>query len=212
MNAIAADEAFWDRLARKYAADPIKDMSGYEKTLSRTLSYLKPTDRAFEFGCGTGTTALKLAPHVRSIVATDISGEMIGIAEEKAKAQNCANATFLKSSLDDSQWPEEEFDAVFAFNALHMLRDLPLALSRVHQILKPGGLFISKTPCLRDANILIQWLVPVAQFFGKAPHVGMFGEGDLRRALEAADFHILANEKHGARGHDFRSFIVAQRP
>ncbi|MFN0191060.1 MAG: class I SAM-dependent methyltransferase [Aestuariivirga sp.] len=212
MSAIATDEIFWDRLARKYAADTIKDVGGYERTLSRSNSYLKPTHRTFEFGCGTGTTALRLSPHVQSIVATDVSGKMIGIAQEKAKTQNCTNVTFRKSTLDDPQWPEEDYDVVFGFNALHMVRDLPRSLSRVHQILKPGGLFISKTPCLRDAGFIIQWLVPVAQFFGKAPHVGMFGMDELRGAMEAANFEILTQEKHGTRGRDFRSFIVARRP
>ena len=35
-----ADARFWDRIARKYAADPIKDMDGYPRTLDRTRHYL----------------------------------------------------------------------------------------------------------------------------------------------------------------------------
>ena len=82
MNVASAgsDERFWNRVARKYAALPIADVAGYERSLERTRSYLRPTDKVLEFGCGTGGTALKLAPSVASIVATDISGEMIAIA------------------------------------------------------------------------------------------------------------------------------------
>jgi ubiquinone/menaquinone biosynthesis C-methylase UbiE len=50
--------------------------------------------RRSSFGCGTGTTALKLAPSLGRIMATDISGEMIAIAREKARAEGCGNATF----------------------------------------------------------------------------------------------------------------------
>jgi ubiquinone/menaquinone biosynthesis C-methylase UbiE len=87
MSRTADDAQFWDRAARKYATDPIADIAGYERTLERTRHYLKGDETAFEFGCGTGTTALKLAPFVQRIVATDISAEMIAIAREKAKAE-----------------------------------------------------------------------------------------------------------------------------
>ena len=89
-----ADARFWDRIARKYAADPIKDMDGYARTLDRTRHYLRGTDVVLELGCGTGTTALWLAPHVSRMVATDLSGEMIAIAREKAAAEACRNAEF----------------------------------------------------------------------------------------------------------------------
>jgi ubiquinone/menaquinone biosynthesis C-methylase UbiE len=82
MPATGKDARFWDRAARKYAASPIGDMPGYERTLERTRHYLKPTDAAFEFGCGTGTTALNLAPSVARYVATDFAPEMIAIARE----------------------------------------------------------------------------------------------------------------------------------
>ena len=60
----AADARFWDKSARKYAAAPIKDMEGYDRTVDRTRQLLRDTDTVLELGCGTGTTALKLAPHV----------------------------------------------------------------------------------------------------------------------------------------------------
>ena len=48
------DAQFWDRAARKYARDPIKDMAGYERTIERTRQYLKAGDVALELGCGLG--------------------------------------------------------------------------------------------------------------------------------------------------------------
>ena len=54
----AADKAlFWDRMARKYAADPIADPAGYEHTLHRVQGLLNAGDRVLELGCGTGSTA-----------------------------------------------------------------------------------------------------------------------------------------------------------
>lgn len=57
-------------------------MAAYEDTLGRTKSYVTADDRGLEMGCGTGSTALLFAPHVREIMGTDLSPAMIKIARE----------------------------------------------------------------------------------------------------------------------------------
>ena len=54
MVTTAKDAVFWDRIARKYAADAIADVQGYERSLSHTLRYLNGGDAAFEFGSHEG--------------------------------------------------------------------------------------------------------------------------------------------------------------
>lgn len=209
------DSRFWDRIARKYAADKIADEAGYERTLARCLDYLKPSDRALEFGCGTGTTALRLAPSVGSLIASDISGEMIAIAREKhaaADAETAAAAlTFVQSALEALACPGESFDVVMGFSAVHLVPDLGDGLAQVHRLLKPGGLFISKTPCLGDMNPLILAALPVMRFFGKAPNVLIFTSGELQAAIAAAGFDIIEVAHHASKGKDTRPFIVARR-
>ena len=73
---------FWDRTARQYAADPIADPAGYETTVRRVQALLSPRHSVLELGCGTGTTALRLAPFAGQLLATDVSAGMIAIAQE----------------------------------------------------------------------------------------------------------------------------------
>jgi ubiquinone/menaquinone biosynthesis C-methylase UbiE len=213
---VHADARFWDRLARKYAASPIADLAGYERSIERTRELLRPTDKVLEFGCGTGTSALKLAPSVASLVATDISGEMIAIAGEKAQAAACANVIFEQGSVDAIRYEDGAFDAVLGFNVLHLVPDLPTSLARARRLLRPGGLFISKTPCLGDFPALmclaIRLAVPVAQWIGKAPHVNTLTGEALKREVLAAGFTIVEEAKHGTKGRDFRPFVVARAP
>jgi len=205
------DARFWDRIARKYAADSIADMAGYERTLERTREYLKGDQEAFEFGCGTGTTALKLAPSVRRIAATDISSEMIAIAREKAEAEGAANVAFEVATPERAPWPDGTFDVAFGFNILHLVAAREAALRAVHRLLKPGGLFISKTPCLKEMNLIVRMAVPVMQVFGKAPYVAVFSAEELEGDVTAAGFEIIERARHGSRGNDPRPFLVAQR-
>jgi ubiquinone/menaquinone biosynthesis C-methylase UbiE len=205
------DARFWDRIARKYASDPISDEAGYERTLSRTRDFLDEGMAVVEFGCGTGTTALKLAPSLGRIVATDISGEMIAIARERAQAQGTPNAEFGVATPEAAPWPDGSFDVALGFNLLHLVAAREKALKAIHRVLKPGGLFISKTPCLKEMNPLIRLAIPAMQLVGKAPYVSVFSGQELERAIEAAGFMIVERARHGTKGKDARPFIVARK-
>lgn len=216
MAEASADMRFWDRSARKYTASRIADLPGYERTIERTRGLLRASDKVLEFGCGTGTTALKLAPSVATLVATDVSAGMIAIAREKAAAAGCANVTFEQASLDTGHNRDAAFDAVLAFNLLHLVRDLPSALATVRRLLVPGGLFISKTPCLGDVPILmrlaVRAAVPVAQWIGKAPFVHLLTGDALKREIASAGFTLVEEARHASKGRDFRPFLVARAP
>lgn len=209
---IASDARFWDRASRNYAAAKIADPGGYERTLVRTQGLLKPTDSVLELGCGTGTTALRLAGAVGSYLATDLSGEMIAIARDKLAVEPVPALVFRTATAEDLLVEEARFDAVLGFNFLHLVRDLPSTLASIHALLKPGGLFVSKTPCLGDMNPLIRLvLLPAMRAIGKAPHVDPFGAEVLERKIAQAGFEILAREGHASRGRDRRPFILARR-
>lgn len=206
---IASDARFWDRISRKYAAAKISDQAGYERSLERTRALLGPADRVLELGCGTGTTALRLAGGVQSYLATDISAEMIAIAEEKHAAGPVPALVFRTATAEAL---DGQFDAVLAFNYLHLVRDLPGTLRRIHALLAADGWFISKTPCLGDMNPLIRLvLLPAMRALGKAPYVSAFRAAELSQSISAAGFDILATESHATKGKDARPYIVARK-
>jgi cyclopropane fatty-acyl-phospholipid synthase-like methyltransferase len=59
----------WDRFAKGYAKKPVADEDAYQKKLQITRGYLKPDHKVLEFDCGTGSTAIAHAPHVKHIRA-----------------------------------------------------------------------------------------------------------------------------------------------
>lgn len=204
-----AKARFWDRAARRYAARQITNMDAYERTLERSRAWLKPDDRVLEIGCGTGTTALRLAPHAGHITGSDISQEMIAIAEEKRVAEGTGNVAFIGAPSSDARLEGSAFDAVLAFNVLHLLDELPMALNRVRSLLKPGGLMISKTPCLADMTVALRLLIPAMRLVGQAPPVNFLSKAALPRAVEEAGFRIEESGLHAAKGNSL--FIVARK-
>jgi len=204
---------FWDRLARKYAADPIADMAGYEATLRRVQGLLTVEQQVLEIGCGTGSTALRLAPFTRKLLATDVSSEMIAIAREKLAAQPVPQLSFAVADADAPMAHPGQYDAVLAFNLLHLVTDLDHALALAIQALRPGGLLISKTACISEMNPLIPYLaLPLMRAIGKAPKVLCFDAEALQAAMVRQGLELVAVERHGTQGKDIRVFIVARKP
>jgi ubiquinone/menaquinone biosynthesis C-methylase UbiE len=199
-------------MARKYAADPIADMGGYERTLTRVAALLQPSDSVLEIGCGTGTTALRLAGGVSRYLATDIASEMTAIANEKLAQTPVRGLQFATADAAHPPQGSTPYDAVLAFNTLHLVPGLSDTLQAVRRVLKPGGLLISKTACIREMNALIPWLaIPLMRAFGKAPDLLLFDALQLEEAIERNSFTIEAVERHGTRGKDFRVYIAARR-
>lgn len=211
------DANFWDKASEKYSKAPITDLAGYERTLDATSKLLSPDDTVLELGCGTGGTAIRLAPNVRSCLGTDISAKMIDLADEK-KHDKKDTATppglnFRVATVELLAAETERFSAVVAFNYLHLVRDMPGTLRDIHTVLAPGGIFISKTPCLRDmtAGVLMFALLPVMRALGKAPHVAIFSAAELERQIVDAGFEIAKTELHASGGKDTRPFIIARK-
>ncbi len=210
---LARKARFWDRIAPKYAAGSIADMAGYEATLRRVQALLSTEQDVLEIGCGTGSTALRLAPFTRRMLATDVSAGMIAIARERLAAQPLPQLGFVVADADAPVLGQGVYDVVLAFSVLHLVGDLDHALQLLVQALRPGGLLISKTPCMTEMNPLIPRLaLPLMQAIGKAPPVLCFDAQQLQSAIVRQGLEIVSVERHGTRGKDIRVFIVARKP
>ena len=188
--------AFWSKISRNYAAGPIRDMNGYLRTLERTKSHLTPEDHVLEIGCGTGSTALLLAQHVAHITATDLAPGMIEIANEKLRKEGSGNVTFAVAEVLEHGFDKGPYDAVVAHNLLHLLPDLDQALAHISALIKPGGLFISKTVCApKDGGIryalISRVAIPVMQAVGKAPFVDFISAQELEWKIKGNGFEVV---------------------
>ncbi|MCW5699614.1 MAG: class I SAM-dependent methyltransferase [Rhodospirillales bacterium] len=200
---------FWDRIAERYAKKPVADEAAYQKKLQITRDYFRPDMEVLEFGCGTGSTALVHAPFVKHILATDISANMIEIAERKAKAGNVTNVDFRRGGFDELEAADSRYDVVLGLSILHLLADRDEAISKVHRLLKPGGVFVSSTPCIGDSMAFFKFIGPIGRVLGLLPLLRVFTVTDLKTSLIGAGFEIEHEWQPGKRK---GVFIVARKP
>ncbi|NVK39727.1 MAG: class I SAM-dependent methyltransferase [Oceanospirillaceae bacterium] len=202
-----SSQAFWDKLASRYAKRPIKDEKSYQRKLAITQAYFRPDWSVLEFGCGTGSTAIIHAPYVRHILATDISGRMLEIAASKARDAGIDNISFRQGTLDSLVLEAESFDAVLGLNILHLLDDVDGTIERVYGLLRPGGVFVSSTALLGDMKLHWRLLIRAMQVLGFAPFVNCFDKNTLLSMLTATGFSIDQEWQPGKES----VFIVAKK-
>ncbi len=194
---MAHDSRFWDRIAARYFAKPIKDTEAYEEKLRLTQEHLHPDMEMLEFGCGTGGTAIRHAPHVRHIHAVDISDAMLDIARREADAAGLGNVRFERSDIAGFDAASSTYDAVLGLSILHLVEDPGEVIRNVHRWLKPGGIFVSSTACLGDTMGWFRHVGPIGRALGLIPYVNVFSADTLLSAMTGAGFSVDTQIKTG---------------
>ena len=186
---------FWDMRSQDYD----KTSGGiyakaYDRTVEHTVQYLTPDQKVLDFACGTGLLTLRLAPCVGSIRGIDIAPEMISIAQEKLHSGQFPNVEVSNTDLFDPCLEKGSFDVVTAFNVMCYIPDLPRHLVRIHDLLKPGGLFLSATDCLASRPSRAGLKKLVKSRTGSMPYVAFFTQRGLADRITRRGFTILEQE------------------
>ncbi len=95
--------------------------------------------RALDIATGGGHTALALAPHVREVVATDITAEMLQAAERFVRGKGIANVSFGEADAMNLPFPAASFDLVTCRIAPHHFTDCARFVRETARVLRPGG-------------------------------------------------------------------------
>lgn len=134
------DEAYVDGYDRKAMVDPTDDI---QKLLQLGLSQ---RSTAIDFGAGSGTFALAIAPYCRSVIAIDPSPAMNAHLQASSSKAGISNLSIVNSGFLTYHHAAEPVDFIFTRNALHHLPDFwkTLALTRMHALLVPNGILRMK--------------------------------------------------------------------
>lgn len=193
-------EEFWDGASKNYDKTEERFEYIHSKSREKTKKFLKDSDTVLDYGCGTGTAACQFSSQVKGVHAIDISSKMIEIAREKSAVAKIENVRFEQSDIFDSKYSKESYDVILAFNMLHTVPSPQDVVLRINELLKPEGLFISVTPCLRQkmsflVNLQIQ-LVRILCKLGLIPiPIRRITSSDVESILEAGGFQTVESEE-----------------
>ncbi len=173
---------------------------------------LVPGNHVLDIAAGTGDQSILAARRVGpggSVLATDISAEMLNITAQVAKREGLIMITTRVMDTQQLNLQDNAFDAVICRLALMLIPNLKLALREIQRVLKPGGKLAALVWSVPENNPLFALpLAIVSQYAREAPsHLpDPFALSDpsvFERELTEAGFsgvitHALPFESHYA--------------
>ncbi|WED25197.1 class I SAM-dependent methyltransferase [Vibrio sp. DW001] len=207
-------KSFWDKASKNYDKSEDRFKYIHNKTRENTKKHLDINNVVLDYGCGTGTKACELASHVKEIHAIDILSEMIESAKIKAASSRIENISFDQTTIFDKQFRNESFDVILAFNMLHTIDNPNDVIRRIYELIKPGGLFISATPCLDGRKSFVVnmqiYLVRILSKLGIIPiTIRRYKSSDLDYLIKNGDFQKVVAEEVYKEASSY--FVVAKK-
>lgn len=130
---------------------PIKYIQLYRfKRIVKLLGNVKYKS-LLEAGTGSGVFIPELAKHCNAIYACDIHTNFNHIPE-LCKQYGIENFNVSTQSIENTNYQNEQFDAVVAVSVLEFVPDVQKALTEIKRVLKPDGIFI--TICPMESKVL----------------------------------------------------------
>lgn len=192
-------EKFWDNASKNYDTTEERFESIHSKVRDKTTEHLKSTDVGLDYGCGTGTKSCELASLVGEILAIDISAKMIELAKAKGAENRIRNVRFQQTTIFDEALAKDSFDVVMAFNMLHTVPNPHSVVKRINEVLKPGGRFISVTPCMAEKkSLLVSLQINLFRILSKIGLVPItfefYRSSDIDHLVGAGGFQAIESE------------------
>lgn len=211
---ISKVQKFWDKQAKGYDYSERQFDPVFKKIILQTKNYLTTNDKVLDFGCATGTKTIELADSVKEILGVDISTEMINEANKKILKNDSKNIRFTQADISDDKFEKESFDKIITYGVLHLLENNDSILQRIHELLKPNGLLIASTACLKGKMALKNKLEFNAYLLIKKLrifplHLNMYMPVDVENMILLQGFEIIKAETifHGIT----ISFLIAKK-
>lgn len=110
-------------------------------SLARLVELVQPQAdwQALDIATAAGHTAFIFAPHVARVIASDITPEMLSVAEEQAAKKGISNATTQLADAEDLPFADGSFDLVTCRIAPHHFPHIDRFLAESARVLKAGG-------------------------------------------------------------------------
>lgn len=104
-----------------------------------SLAAPQPGDVALDVATGAGHTALAFAPHLREVVAYDLTPAMLAETAKTAAERGLANVVTRQGPAEQLPFADASFDIVTVRLASHHFADNPRAVSEMARVARPGA-------------------------------------------------------------------------
>jgi SAM-dependent methyltransferase len=179
--------------------------------LDRLLAIVEPQShwQALDIATGGGHTALKFAPHVAHVIASDLTPRMLQKARHFiVEEQGVDNVSFERADAEALPFEGDRFDLVTCRIAPHHFPDAQRFVEECARVLKPGAVLMLQDHVL-PADAEAARFVDQFERLRDASHNRAFDEGEWMGMFKHAGFEVEYSE-HYLKRHDFILWVQRQ--
>ena len=179
--------------------------------LDRLIDIAQPQAhwQALDIATGGGHTALKFAPHVAHVVASDLTPRMLERARRHIADDNGArNVSFREADAEDLPFDADSFDLVTCRIAPHHFPDAQRFVQECARVLRSGAVLILQDQLLPDDDDAARFVDDFERQRDPS-HNRAFQEADWMTMCENAGVTVEHCE-HYIKRHDFLPWVRRQ--
>ena len=142
----------YSRFARRYVESPDHAQGD---DLEQLVWIAQPNVywKVLDIATGGGHTALKFAPFVTEVLATDLTPNMLMEARRFTQSIKINNLTFLATDAEALSLPDARFDLITCRIAPHHFPNCKIFIHEAARVLKPGGILLIEDHMLPEEPI-----------------------------------------------------------
>ena len=165
--------------------------------------------RALDLGCGGGHVAYRVSPHVASVVAVDLSAQMLDTVTRTAAERGLTNVTAKQSAVESLPFESGEFDFVLSRFSAHHWHNFEAGLREARRVMKPNGraIFIDS---YSPATALLDSHLQTLELLRDPSHVKNYTAAEWTAALGRAGFEVMSMQARRIRI-EFASWVARTR-
>lgn len=170
--------------------------------LERLLDIAQPQSDwvMLDIATGGGHTALKFAPHVKHVTATDLTPNMLDNAREFITGQGLTNVDFKLADAENLPFEDAMFDLVTCRIAAHHFPDAARFVRESVRVLKAGGLLLVQDQVSSEDDTTARY-TDIFEALRDPSHNYVFSESQWRQLFTDAGLTVEHTE-HIAKRHD----------
>jgi ubiquinone/menaquinone biosynthesis C-methylase UbiE len=164
--------------------------------LERLVAVAQPQAdwEVLDVATGGGHTALKFAPHVRHVWATDLTPKMLQAAEEHLRGKGIKNVDFKLADAEDLPFVDNTFDLVTCRIAPHHFPNCARFVREGVRVLKPSGLLLVQDHFLPEDEGAARYMDDFERLRDPS-HNRAFTRGEWMVMFSAAGLQVEHNEE-----------------
>ncbi len=154
--------------------------------------------RVLDLGCGGGHVTFAVAPHVREVVAYDLSPEMLDVVARAARERGFPNVTTQQGVAERLPFVDASFDMVMSRYSAHHWRDFAAGLAEAARVLAPGGI-AAFVDSVSPGTPLADTFMQAIELLRDPSHVRSYSGAEWEAGLARAGLVVRETRRHRVR-------------